>query len=424
MPHTATDLPRAIILHPNDGCLTVARVLVRRGVEVVMLATQDTEYLLASRGTRGRVMPDPRADPAEWAAELGRLAEDGGGVLICGSDNASEWLAGHRADLPASLRSFESTDGVHELLMDKRRLYHLAAEIGVRAPWMHHIRTVADLDALGADLTYPCVLKGALGHVARAALGHGTIRVESRADLMDRAGLLFDLGIDFLLTEMVPGDETALEGAVTVRDRDGGYPVEYGRHKLRQWPPDYGVGSLTSSKRVPGTLAINRAILDHVGYYGVSSCETKRHEVTGELYLIEINVRVPGSYGLAEASGVDGAWRLYATAAGMPLPPQPAQVDGRHVMLPDLEFRAASGRVRSGDQTWPQVLRSWLGTRDFGIASLRDPGPALAMLTPMVRRKSTRLVREAWQRLRRHGGPSPEAPMPVSDVTPAPRRTA
>jgi D-aspartate ligase len=187
---------------------------------------------------------------------------------------------------------------------------------------------------------------------------------------------------------------------VTVRDADGGYALEYGRRKVRQWPLDYGVGSLTASQPVPGTFALNRTLLDHAGFVGISSCETKRHAVTGDLYLIEINVRVPGSYGVAEASGVDGSWRLYASAAGLPLPPQPPQRDGRAAMLPELELQAVAARVRAGQQSRREVLRSWASTRDFGVLSLRDPGPAAALVWSMVRRRGTRIARERWARLR------------------------
>ncbi|QJY47058.1 ATP-grasp domain-containing protein [Pseudonocardia broussonetiae] len=426
MPHTATDLPRAIILHPNDGCLTVARALVRRGIEVHVVTSPSTTHVLASRGVTGRALPDPRTDAAAWLAELASLSATGGGVVICGSDAASEFVSAHRTELAENLRTFESTDGVHTAVMDKKRLYEMAAEIGVRAPWMHLVSTHAELAERAAAITYPCVLKATLAHVARAAVGHGTIRVESEADLLESAGRLLDHGIDVLVTEVVPGPETDLECAVTIRDRDGSYPLDYTRSKVRQWPPDYGVGSVMESRRLPGTAAINRQLLDHAGFVGISACETKRHSGNGELYLIEINVRVPNGFGLADAMGVDGSWRLYASAAGIPLGPQPEQVDGRKAIFPDLEFRAAAARVRAGDQTPLQVLRSYRGARDFGIVSLRDPGPAVAMFAPMVRRRLTRVLREAWQRVLRRGAPAPapEVSAPVSEITPEPRRTA
>ena len=91
------ELPRAIILQPNDGCLTLARALVRRGVEVRVLANPEYSYVVASRGVEGEVMPEPLLDPSAWLDVLTELGEAGGGVVFSGSDSATEWLTEHRA---------------------------------------------------------------------------------------------------------------------------------------------------------------------------------------------------------------------------------------------------------------------------------------------------------------------------------------
>jgi predicted ATP-grasp superfamily ATP-dependent carboligase len=380
-------LPRVVLMYPNDGGLTVARRLIRRGVEVHALTDERYAYVLAGRGVRGRVMPDIRRRPEVWMDELTTLAAGDGAVVLSGSDAATEWLAHNRAEIPSSLRTFESKDGVHLALMNKMELYRLAEAAGVRTPGMWHVRNRDELAVVRAGIAFPCILKPTLGHVAKELVGVGTVRIESDAELLVHAGALLDHHLDLVLTELVPGPESALEGAVTIRDRDGRYTLEYGRHKVRQWPPDYGTGSLLESVDVPEMLALNRRLLDHVGYVGLSSCEAKRHAVNGELYLIEINVRMPANYGLSEASGVDGAWRLYATLAELPLGPQPRQVAGRKVMMhPDL--LAAWAELRSRRGTPAEVLRSWRGTRDFGVFRLRDPKPALAMISQELRERT------------------------------------
>ncbi len=373
--------PRLVVLHPNDGCLTMARVLAGRGVDVHVLPAPDFRYVLRSRAVSGRLLPDLGRRPEEWVAELNGVRN---GVIISGSDAATEFLTEHRAALAPELVTFESANRLHVDLMDKQKLYRTAALAGVRAPWMLPVATRTDLDRHLDQLTYPLVLKPTLGHRAKELVGVGTVRIDTRAELLDRAGRLLDLGVPLLVTELVPGPETALEGAVAVRDRHGGYRLEYGRRKLRQWPLDYGVGSLTESADVPETIKMNRQLLDHTGYVGISACETKRHADTGELYLIEINVRVPGNFGLAQACGVDGPWRLYATLAGLELGPQPPQVDGRKVMLPHKELAAARARLGARQTTLRDVGRSWRGVRDTGAFALRDPLPGVALLAQLA----------------------------------------
>lgn len=375
-------LPRVVILHPNDGCLTIARRLARCGVEVHVLATPHSGHVMRSRAVSGgAILPDTSG----WLAELAALAARGPAVALCGSDAATEWVAQNRAALPPGLRTFESGDGVHTMLMDKVSLYRLAERIGVRVPWTRHVARPAQLEDAVATAAFPCIVKPRLGHLSKALLGVGTTTVDSQAELRTLAGRMLDHGIDFLVSEIVPGPESGLEGSVAVRAADGGYPLEYGRRKVRQWPLDTGVASLMVSAPVPETLATARRILDHVGYHGIAACETKRHGETGERYLIEINVRVPGSFGLAEACGVDGAWRLYATLAGLPRTTQPAQVDGRKVVLPHMDLRAVRARIARGELTAGQAVRSLRGTRDFGVVALRDMAPAFALVGRLVR---------------------------------------
>ena len=388
MTNETAALPRAIILQPNDGCLTVARALHRHGIDVHVLTSPEYSYVAASRGVAGEVLPEPVRDPASWLDALTGLAEDGGGVVLSGSDSATEWLTLHRDRLPPTLRSFESTDGSHLALMDKLELYRTAASIGIRVPAYRHVRDRADLTALLREIRYPWVLKARMGHLAKIHAGFGTRLVSTRRDLLDRGARLLDLGIDFLLTEVVPGREHRLEAAVTVRRDDGRYTLEYGRRKIRQWPLNYGVGSLNQAAHVPGTMALSRRLLDRVGYRGIASFETKRSARDGQLYLIEVNVRIPANFGLADACGVDGSWRVYATLAGLPLGPQPEQVDGRKCMIPFREARASWQRIRRHDVSVGGVLRSWRGTRDFGVLSVRDPMPTVALLGHRLRRST------------------------------------
>lgn len=373
-------LPRAIILQPNDGCLTVARALHRRGVDVHVLTSSEYSYIAASRGVEGEVLPEPVREPEPWLDALSALGDHGGGVVLSGSDSATEWLTEHRAMLAPTLRTFESTHGPHLKLMDKLESYRIASSIGIRVPAHHHIRDRDDLDAVLPELRFPRVLKARMGHKAKVLAGFGTVLVTTRRDLLDRAARLLDHGIDFLLTEVIPGREHRLEAAVTVRRGDGTYSLEYGRRKIRQWPLDYGVGSLNQAAHVPATMAMSRKLLGHVGYHGIASCETKRNARDGQLYLIEVNVRIPANFGLADACGVDGSWRLYATLADLPLGPQPEQVDGRKCMIPFREARASWQRIRRHETSIGAVVRSWRGTRDFGVLSLRDPMPAVALV--------------------------------------------
>lgn len=373
----------AIFIEPNDGCLTMARLLVRRGVGAYGLGNHRGSYVLRSRAFRGTVLAPIANDPRPWLERLDGFAGSAG-VLISGSDAATELLESKRAEIPRPLRSFEGEGSAHMAVMDKASLYRLAAAAGVRTPWVHRLRSRAELSAIAPLVSYPCIVKPALSHEGKRAGAFVTTRVADAQALSAYAGAALAAGVELLVTELVPGPEENLEGAVTVRRRDGSYALAYGRHKLRQHPYGTGVGSLLESAEVPETMALARRLLDHAGFHGLSSLEAKRHAVTGERVLIEVNVRAPANFGLGEACGVEAAWRTYATLAGIALGPQRPQVNGRKVVIPYTDALAAAALLKRGELSLPGLVSSYRGTRSAGVLDPRDPAPALAIARRLV----------------------------------------
>jgi predicted ATP-grasp superfamily ATP-dependent carboligase len=192
-----------------------------------------------------------------------------------------------------------------------------------------------------------------------------------------------------LISEDVPGPTTALEGVIAIRAADGSFPLEMSRRKVRDYA--YGVGTLFESYRSDEAIAQARLLLEASDYIGLAATEFKRHAVTGVLYLIEINVRVPQSFGVSEAAGLDSSWRLYSALADLPVDALPAARYGTKAWLPQHDMHAI--REQRPGQPQPgvvEVVRSLRGVRDFGGLSWRDPKPALRL----AKLESTRAVRK------------------------------
>ncbi len=363
---------RAIFLEGADGAYAGARALRRRGVPVTIISRG---WVTRARGIDGR-----RAKSRdEWLAELNDVASEGPGVLIPSSDPAIEFVSQERERISPALRSFEGPNSAHLKLMDKASLYELAAQAGVRAPVVKLLSTPDEIDSVAASAAYPSLLKPVHSHRYRDLFGHNrNILVNDPSELEAAATPALEAGLDWLVTELIPGAETSLFGAVTIRLEDGSHALAYTRRKLRQHPPYFGAGSVLETVPAPGAMEMSRRLLDHAGFVGFSSLEAKRHEETGEHVLMEINVRIPQNLGLGEAAGVEPTWRLYATLAGIPLEPQPAQRNGVKVIVPSLELKAAPAYVRAGDLSMRQLLGSYRGVRSVSGLSLRDPVPLAA----------------------------------------------
>ncbi|MEK6327977.1 MAG: hypothetical protein AABM66_10730 [Actinomycetota bacterium] len=341
---------------------------------------------------RGAVLPDLPQGSEAWFELLTDLANGPRAVLLPGSDAASEFLVARRDEIPDSLRSFEGKGSGHLALMDKASTYDLAREAGVRAPWVERVSSFEDLEATLARGTYPCVVKPVLSHVGKMTGNHRTKVAKSSDDLRARCSAALRDGVPMLVTEHVPGREDALEAAITVRAEDGTYPLVYARRKIRQWPLDVGVGSMHCSTRGEDIIASARRLLDYAGFKGISIVEMKRHADSGELVLIEANVRIPMGFGLGDAAGIDASWRLYAALAGLPLPPQPTPREGMKAVVPHIDLLAVTARMHRGELTWREAVRSYRGVREVGVLDLRDPAPALALGARIVRSRLARVV--------------------------------
>jgi D-aspartate ligase len=374
---TAAPLARAIVLDAADGGLAVGRALRRHGVSVTLIAVPANRWVTRARGIDGRLATTSE----EWTALLEQLAAQGPGVLLPASDRAVEFVSQQRDSIPSELRSFEGPQSAHLKLMDKASLYAIADEAGVRAPVVQRLSSRSEFDVVAERAAYPSLLKPVLSHVYRELFGtRRNILVHNADELRKEAGPALDAGLDWLVTEFVPGPETSLHGAVILRREDGSLALSYTRCKLRQHPPYFGAGSVLETVPAPAVTAITRKLTDAAGFVGICSLEAKEHEATGEHVLMEINVRIPQNIGLGEAAGVDPSWRIYATLAGIPLHPQPEQRDGRRVIVPSLESRAALEYMREGTLSFRGLLQSYRGVRNVSGLSLSDPGPLLSFV--------------------------------------------
>jgi predicted ATP-grasp superfamily ATP-dependent carboligase len=392
-----------ILLDPLNGGLAAARTLRRRGDHVVVIAGSDNSFTTHSRGVEGHFVPFA-GDGEAWIDLLDELASRGSYVLLTGSDATCAWLLGARDRLPSGIVCFERADDVHTKLMGKATSHAIAQAAGVAVPWTVAVSAPEDIDAVSADAPWPCVLKPVLSHEWRASLGdHRVMLVANAEEARRETERALTAGFPLILSEYVPGGDGNVEEAIVVRAADGSYPVAFGCQKIRQYPVGFGVASLCEIAELPQSTALARAVLDEAGFVGVAGVETKRHAETGIYYFVEVNVRIPTQWGLADCSGLDASARLVATLRGERLAPQPPIRRRARLVYPQQDVRAALAALHAAPRgkRWAVALRfarSYAGTREFGILDARDPAPGVAWLAGFIRRSVAARLRAAVAR--------------------------
>ena len=389
--------PHVVIVDPFTAGLAAARRMVRLGARVTMLVDPPDMFVDRARGVHSIVVPFGD-DGAEWLELLQGIAAAGGEVVALPTTDRSCELLLDTADLlTPNVRMFERGSVAHRALMDKEQANAIARAAGVRVPWSAIVNNPADMDRAVLEAPWPCVVKPILSHEWRARYGDERVFLVAGADeARERLRVPLQDETAMLLSQYIPGGDDHVEEAIVVRLADGSYPVVFGCRKLRQNPPGFGATTIGEASQLPDTTAVARRVLDEAAFVGVAGVETKRHAQTGERWFLEVNVRMPGQWGLGDTCGVAATQRLVAVLSDRPLGPQPPLHEGVRFLLPHLDAHVIGPALQQTPLLGRpaaalRFARAYVGVRDFGLLDVHDPGPGLAWLGVIAQRRLSAL---------------------------------
>ena len=350
--------PRSVLLTDHvDGrsrsAVAAVRALGAAGFRVVVTVSGGRSAAAASRSASGVLQVPPVGTAGFADAVRDHLEEHPGTVVVPASDAVLVALG-----LPGAA------------LVDKTQLAERAAAAGLPVP---PTRTFASVDALldAEDLAFPLIVKAAVKtrptEVAR--------RVSCRSDLPEVAGALEGAVV---VQPFATGTMRAVCGVA----HDGRLLAAVHQRYVRIWPPGCGTASaaVTTAPDLRLEARLPRLLEDHTGVFQV--------QLIGD-QVIDVNPRVYGSLPLAVAAGANLPAIACAAASGR----HPGEVvRGR----PGVRYRWLEGDVRSllhdrraGTASWAETARALVPRRGtaHSVESLRDPGPMLARLADVVRRR-------------------------------------
>jgi D-aspartate ligase len=374
----ATRPPAIVIGLDSITGLQTARILASRGVPVIALAKDPKHYCSRTRVCERVLRAD--TDGEELVATLAALgpglAEKG--VLFPCSDGAVAQVSRGRRRLAAWYHLALPAHETVELLMDKGSFAVYARDRGLPIPPTFLLRSRDDAERAAESLSYPAVLKPSIRKPEWDRNSkQKAFTVTDGAELLalyDRTAAWADV---LVAQQWIRGTVRDHYTCNCYLDAESRPLVTFVTRKLRQWPPETGIGSLGEEARNDTVLSETLRLFEGARFHGLAYLEMKRDPETGEHHIIEPNVGRPtGRSATAEAGGVELLYTMYCDVAGLPLPPDRTQrYRGTKWIYARTDLQSALHDWRRGELTLGEWRRSLRGPKVDAVLSLRDPAP-------------------------------------------------
>lgn len=388
---SAAGAPPAIVLQASGpNALGIVRSLGRAGVRVIACDHDPRALGLLSRYATPAATADPLGEPERFVEDLLAIGRGpgAGGVLFATHDEAIAAIGPREAEVDALMRRPWSPWGRMSAIIDKGEQHAAARRIGFPVPATVTPGDDADVAALAGELRFPVVLKPRYAPGFRRRFRAQVLEAADAEELRRQWALAAEYRPQ--VSEVIPGDDSCLWSLGSYRDAAGRPLASFTGRKLRQWPPRFGTARAAESRWDPGLAERGHALLDELGFHGISQVEVKRDPRDGRDNLIEVNPRSWLWVGLATACGVNLPYECWRDAAGMPRTLPAGHRDGRRWVLAGKHLVASAREIRRGEWSARAFLESLRPPVTDGVIDPRDPRPALALYGRMLRRGGRR----------------------------------
>jgi hypothetical protein len=267
-------LPEAILLGGGPIAVAVARSLARAGATVLALGAPGDPVARSRACAEFTDLGTGEGVQERWLDWLSRRPQTGAVVVPC-NDDALELTARHRKALVEL--GYRPTEADPAVMLDKDRTYALAHRIGVPTPRTVVVRP-GDGAELARELQYPCALKPRQSHLFRRHFGlkRKAFQAANAAELSRHLERTRALGLEMIVTEIIPGAEDSFHSFYGYLDERGETLLVLTKRKLRQYPPRFGLATYHMMTWEPEIAALGMRFCKGVGLRRIAVVELKR----------------------------------------------------------------------------------------------------------------------------------------------------
>lgn len=311
-------LPSALVMGMDANGLGVARALGRQGVPVIGLDDRSKIPGFKSRYVKPRICPDVMSEPDSVlemllgiGSELGHKA-----VLFPTTDAFALFLSRQRNQLSQCYDFNIPPVGSEELIVNKRRQYEEAEKLGIPIAEVFYPRHDEDVADIAAKAIFPAFIKPTSSHLWSMHFANKGFIVRNRIELREKMAKVLPTGLEVMVQAIMTPPSKDLYSVGAYFGKDGYISPSITWHKLRQYPPNFGVGSLVESVHQPDVEELGLRYLKGIGYQGIGYVEFKKDQRDGRWKMVELNARTGQTNALQEAAGMSLPLIAYTDITG------------------------------------------------------------------------------------------------------------
>lgn len=268
---------------------------------------------------------------------------------------------------------------ITELLMDKTRFANYAEQNGFIIPKTIIVQREEGLLKASEDIRYPCVMKPCYRNDEWQKKGYPKgFFVGTQAKLIEIYERVHSVQQSFVVQEWVDGPDSELYFCLVFFDENSQCRGCFTGRKLRQWPGSIGNTSLSEPIHCPEIEKETLRLFESLRFRGFGSVEFKRDSIDGRYKIMEPTVgRENLQSGVATANGVNLAWIGYSHLSGMGSVRSEKATRPVRWINEYADLRSSFVRIRDGQLSVRDWIRSYSGKKYFALFSWLDPMPFL-----------------------------------------------
>ncbi len=365
----------------NETGLAAARCLGRQGISVKGFDIGGKRAGFRSRYCRAEICPDPLQQPDDLVRFLRHQVRDElrKVVLLPTSDLFFLFLSRHRAQLADKFLMSLPSEDVAESVVNKRRLYELAAANGTPFPKSYFPATYEEAFAVKDSLRYPAFIKPYWGHQWRRHFGgfHKGFKVRSPEEFLARFREVLASGHPALVQSYVTSPDDNLFSLSLYVSQAGEVLAAFPRKQVRQYPPNSGTVSLAISEHNPELVANGTHFCRSIGYRGIAGLEYKLDREDDQYKLLDFNPRLMLSDSLTAYCGINLPLMQYSDLTRQGPAPRREYPEGVKWLESIADFHSFQQYHERGELGFKDWLSSVRGARVFALFAWDDPLPFL-----------------------------------------------